>query len=242
MADGGAQGLNEGVEQHPDAGSPDEELSFILHELMNPVTVIEGFAMMIDKRGDLLAPEDVRAYAGRIARSAAQLRGLIEAVVDARRIEGGSFAIDTEPVDLGVMVAEIAADLAGITAPHPVTVDAAPGIVVHADAMRLRQVVTNLLSNAAKFSPADLPIRVCVRRAADCAEVSVADMGPGVPAERTDELFRRFSRLGNKAPGMGIGLYISQGIARAHGGELALGESRPGEGACFVLTLPLPAA
>lgn len=242
MADGGTRGLNEGADQHPDAGSPDEELSFILHELMNPVTVIEGFATMIDKRGDLLAPEDVRAYAGRISRSAAQLRGLIEAVVDARRIEGGSFAIETEPVDLGAAVAEIVADLAGITAAHPVAVDSAAGVVVHADAMRLRQVVTNLLSNAAKFSPDDLPIRVCVRRARDAAEVSVADMGPGVPAERSGELSRRFSRLGNKAPGMGIGLYISRGIARAHGGELALGASRPGEGARFVLTLPLSVA
>lgn len=232
-AESGAE--SESVEPSP---SGDEDLAIVIHELMSPLTVIEGFAAMIESRAELLTVEEVRDYGGRVARSASHLRSLIQAVADARRMEGGSFRVTPELFDLGPFTAEVVADLGAVTSPHPVEVDAEPGFVVDADPMRIRQVLTNLLSNAAKFSDPLSPIEVCVGGGEGAVEVSVCDHGPGIPDEKRAALFGRYSRLGNAAPGMGIGLYISRGIARAHGGELRLAPTAPGEGARFVLSLP----
>ncbi len=111
-------------------------------------------------------------------------------------------------------------------------------VSVNIDPVRIRQLLTNLLSNAAKFSAEASTIQVTVEVNKRYAEVVVADEGPGVPAERRDGLFRPFSRLGAiDKKGTGLGLYISRGIARAHGGDLIVAPSRIG--ACFVLMLPL---
>ncbi|HEV7887458.1 MAG TPA: hybrid sensor histidine kinase/response regulator [Acidimicrobiales bacterium] len=237
--EGGAVDEGGSVDEGGDTGEMGEELSLVLHELMSPLTVIEGFARMIESRAERLSVEDVVDFSSRIAHSAAHLRELIQSVVDARSVEGGSLRITAEPVDLSQFVAEVVADLGALTEPHPVVLDAVPGVVAHGDPMRLRQVLTNLLSNAAKFSDGPKPITVGVRPGEGGAEVWVADEGPGVPVDRVDQLFGRFSRLGATTPGMGVGLYVSRGIARAHGGDLVLAEPRPGEGARFVLTLPI---
>lgn len=225
-------------------GVVDEDLSFVIHELMSPLTVIEGFATMMEARADLLRAEEVRDYGARIARSAAHLRNLIQSVADARRMEGGSLRIAPELLDMGPFVAEVVADLRAMTGAHPVSVSAEPGFVVDADPVRVRQILTNLLSNAAKFSEASAPIEVAVGPGPDEAsvEVVVCDHGPGIPEDRRGALFGRYSRLGNSAPGMGIGLYISRGLARAHGGDLRLADSAPGQGARFVLSLPAAGA
>jgi len=225
----------------PAGGDVNSELSFVIHELMSPLTVIEGFATMLEARGGELTPDEVRDYAGRIARQATHLRAMIDVVADARRVAARSLELRTEPVNISCLVTEVVGDLAAVLEPHPVLVDAPGEVVVPADATRIRQVLANLLSNAAKFSPPSSPITVSVEEVpagAGAAVVSVVDQGRGVPAHRRAELFQRYSRLDATEPGMGIGLYISRGIALAHGGSLLLAPAQPGEGARFVLTLP----
>jgi two-component system sensor histidine kinase KdpD len=114
-------------------------------------------------------------------------------------------------------------------------------VQVLVDRLRLRQIMTNLLSNAARFTPAGTPIDVTVTTKEDWFEVRCEDRGPGIPSERRGDLFQRFSRLGEHTPGMGLGLFLSREIARAHGGDLTFRE-RSGGGACFVLRLPTVAA
>jgi signal transduction histidine kinase len=229
--------------------SAGDELTFVVHELLSPLTVIEGFSALIEAGGEGLSMAEVRDYAARVGRSAAHLRAVIQSVADARRVDGGTFVVEPSPIDLSALVVQTVADLASVVAPHPVAVDVRPGVFVEADAVRVRQVLTNLLSNAAKFSPADGPIEVGLARVGGggWVEVWVADQGPGVPPERAGELFGRFARLGSPAPGMGIGLYISRAIARAHRGDLVLapsggggsgGGGSGGGGARFVLRLP----
>jgi signal transduction histidine kinase len=220
------------------AKTSDEDLKTMIHALMGPLTVIEGFAGMIEAGGELLSAEELRDYGGRIVRSASHLRSLVQAMADARRIEGGSLTVSPELFDMGPLVAEVVADLDAVTSPHPVTIDAEPGFVVNADPVRIRQVLTNLLSNAAKFSGDHSPIDVSVGGGDGVVEVSVKDHGPGIPDDRRGLLFGRYSRLANAAPGLGIGLYISRGIARAHGGDVTLAPFAEGEGARFVLRLP----
>ena len=98
--------------------------------------------------------------------------------------------------------------------------------------------LTNLITNAVKFSPRRSEITIRVLNEGDWAHLSVRDEGPGIPSHTQRELFQKFSRLGATGSGMGLGLYLSRGIARAHGGDLTC-DSAAGEGATFTLSVPL---
>jgi two-component system sensor histidine kinase KdpD len=161
---------------------------------------------------------------------------LLDAVSDARRASHGLLPVVPERTDLSRLVRDAVADVVagqGVATPIIRTDSAVEAMV---DPMRIRQVVANLMSNACKFSPPGAPVTVTVTSLDDTAEVTVHDQGPGIPDDHRDELFTKFGRLGQTGHGMGLGLYISRAIARAHGGELEL---RDGPGATFVLTLPL---
>lgn len=213
-----------------------EELSLVTHELMSPLAVIEGFAALLERKPEAFGAEQVQEQAASILRSARQLRALLQAVTDARRLDVRALSVTRERVDIVTLAREVATDIASINNGHDVRVTAPDGLELTVDPVRLRQVLTNLLSNAAKFSPAGEPIDVDVADLGDAVEISVRDRGPGVPPERRGELFQRFSRLGATAKGMGLGLYISRGIARAHGGDLVLDE-HCAPGSRFVLRL-----
>jgi signal transduction histidine kinase len=213
------------------------DLSMVTHELMGPLTIIEGFAALLERRADRLDPEDVREHAARIGRSAAHLRDLLNAMADARRIDVQGLSVHPEEVDVAELLPPIVDDLATVTAANPVRVTADGPLHAAVDAMRLRQMITNLVSNAAKFSPPGAPIDIVARRrAGGDVEILVSDQGPGIPVERRRELFQPFSRLGVSVKGMGLGLYISRGIARAHGGDLQLVPTEMGS--TFVVVLP----
>jgi signal transduction histidine kinase len=112
---------------------------------------------------------------------------------------------------------------------------------VRGDGERLRQVLSNLIDNAVKYSPDGAEVQVMTRAQDGRVEVAVSDRGPGIPSEQQRFIFEKFGRakLGDKTkPGTGLGLYIARSIAEAHGGAIAV-ESAPSRGATFTLTLPL---
>jgi signal transduction histidine kinase len=167
-------------------------------------------------------------------------------------VEAGELSVSLERVDLADYLGEVVADLEAISEDHPVHLhDRTRGggaTIVALDRVRVRQILTNLIDNAAKFSPPGSPIDITYDDGGGgTISVTVADRGPGVPAERRGELFQRFSRLDSMAKGTGLGLYISRGLARAHGGDLTY-EDRDdlaggtgqgaGAGARFRLTHP----
>nr|MDQ3756803.1 response regulator [Actinomycetota bacterium] len=188
-----------------------EELSLVTHELMGPLAVIEGFAALLERKPDAFGPEQVREQAASILRSARQLRALLQSVTDARRLEVRALAVTREQVDVVALVRELAQDMAGVAEPRPIRVVAPDAVELQGDPVRLRQVLTNLVSNAAKFGPPNEPIDIEVVVGDDTVELAVRDRGPGVPVGRRGELFKRFSRLGATTKGMGLGLYISRG-------------------------------
>jgi signal transduction histidine kinase len=115
--------------------------------------------------------------------------------------------------------------------------------LVEADRGRLTQALVNLLSNAAKYSPIGRPIDLWVEQRLEAIRVSVADRGPGIPAEDKVNVFRRFVRLGDEDEehqGVGLGLYLAKKIAEAHDGEVGV-DNRPGGGAIFWMEIPLVA-
>jgi signal transduction histidine kinase len=115
-------------------------------------------------------------------------------------------------------------------------------VTVSVDGRRLRQIFANLLTNAIKYSPGGGEIVVTVSRASNAAVVSVRDQGVGIPPEALPHLFDRFYRVratASRARGLGLGLYITQQLARAHGGDVTV-TSEVGRGSTFTVTLPLP--
>lgn len=219
--------------------SIDEILSKLNHELRTPVTIIQGFAVKVQQLATDAQPdmELLRRSADAIERNANVLATMLKSVADARDLQVGRLTLQLEPVELASLVSELSGDLEVVTDDHTVELDLEP-VEVRADPVRIRQVVTNLLSNAAKFSPAGTAIEVGLSVRDNAAELSVRDHGPGVPPGKEEEVFGKFTRLASGTKGSGLGLYIARGIAAGHGGELVL-ENSP-SGCRFVLRLPLP--
>ncbi|MFA5889570.1 MAG: ATP-binding protein [Actinomycetota bacterium] len=217
---------------------PQQVLSVLAHELSSPAAVIRGFAETLRSQREVLSGAEIDDYVGAILRGAQQLTALIAAFIDARGVD--SDTLDLEPVetDLGEYVALVAGDVRPQTNRHRLCVDVATNVVLKVDRVRLRQVLVNLITNAVKFSPPGSDVDVRVEVVDGFAELSVRDHGAGVPTDKADRLFRKFSQLRRGTPGVGLGLYISQGIARAHNGDLHY-EPAPDGGSRFVLRLPL---
>jgi signal transduction histidine kinase len=213
-----------------------ELVSLLVHELQNPITVIQGLASTLRSSMDRMDPDAVRTSLDAIERNARNLSALVRNLGDTDALETGRLRLVRERTDVGVLVREALRDLDVLTGGHPVEAEVDDAIA-EVDPLRLAQIVANLLSNAVKFSPPGTSIGVRLLALPGTVELVVEDQGAGVPADRTGELFGKFSRLGTTTKGTGIGLFISRGIARAHGGDL-VHEHRPGGGARFRLTLP----
>jgi signal transduction histidine kinase len=208
----------------------------VVHELRTPLTVITGMLTTLRDRMDVLPSATTRELVDAAVRNARHMAELLDAVSDARRAAHEVLPVVPEQTDLGRLVRDAVADqAAGRGLPTP-AVHVTAEVRAEVDPVRVRQVIANLLSNAFRFSPAGTPVTVSVTAHDDVAEITVHDEGPGVQETRRDELFTKFGRLGHSGHGMGLGLYISRALARAHGGDLEL---RDGPGATFVLTLPL---
>lgn len=216
--------------------SPEALISLLAHELMNPITVLQGFAMTLQRPA--LPPEVIERSAEAITRAAKHLGSLVQAFADLRKIDEDGLELLLEQADLSDLVEDCVSDAVELTQGHPVIVRAQSDVVARIDPTHIRQIIINLVSNAAKFSPVGARIDVTIEASQSWVEIGVRDYGPGIPADKMSQLFRKFSRLSTQAPGTGLGLYISRGLARAHGGDLVLSSSA-GTGCRFVLRLPV---
>lgn len=214
----------------------EEPIYGLVHEMSTPVTAIAGFADAIEHAVRDPSP-DLRQAIDAIRRNATHLRMLLTAFADARRIEIDALDLHCEEVDVGGLVRETAFDMQAVTASRPIEISIEREGEAHLDPTRIRQALINLLSNAAKFSGQDAPIELRID-VGEIAEIVVTDHGRGIAPEDRGRLFAKFTRLHHGGPGSGLGLYISRGIARAHGGDLELASSGPG-GSSFRLWVPV---
>jgi len=213
-------------------------VSMVSHELRSPMTVVGGIAHLLEWRRDKLTDEEVDGLLQSLGREARRLTRLVSEFLDMEAIERGRITLYREEVDLYELAVEAMVD-AGYAQRTEVSSSGADAIV-SADRDRIKQVLLNLLTNAAKFSPDDEKVIVQVDPAPDEVKVSVTDRGQGISSEEQALLFRRFSRLSTtvtRAPGSGFGLYVSRTLVEMHGGRMWV-ESSPGEGATFSFTLP----
>ncbi|GIH76730.1 ATP-binding protein [Planobispora longispora] len=225
----------------------DELMALVTHELRNPIGAIRGYAEMLTDDPELSHAQ--RAFVEVIDRKSAHLQRLVDDLLDLARLQAGYIAIEARECDLARLVRQAVEDHRPAALAKRLTLAAdLPGhLPVHADALRLRQVLDNLLSNAVKYTPDGGIVTVAAgpAAAADAGNPSVvltvADTGIGIPAEQYGRLFERFFRASTAreagVKGTGLGLAITKAIVTAHGGAIT---AAPGEGGGTVFTVILP--
>jgi len=217
-----------------------EFLSTAAHELRGPLTSIMGFSELLLTRPQLTDDERKR-FLEHINKHAGHLKELIDDLLDISRIESGaSFAVELAPIELREPLEQEVRAWQEAEPTHNYVLRAAePWPRVQADAGRLRQVMRNLLSNAAKYSPAGSEVTISVMPVGKYVEISVADQGVGMTAEELSHLFEKFWRAdasSTAAEGTGLGLVIVKYIVEHHGGQIWV-ESQPGKGTTVHFTL-----
>jgi two-component system, OmpR family, sensor histidine kinase KdpD len=216
-------------------------VSLVSHELRSPMAAVIGAARTLHQRWRTLSAGQREAFLALIADETNRLAALIGDVLDTSRIEAGTFSFSFSDVDLKRLVEDAVATAAvGQDEVHVLARVAGPLPTIRGDRERLRQVLSNLIDNAVKYSPAGDEVEVVATPENGTVRISVSDRGPGIPEDQQVLIFEKFGRAdvpGSK-PGTGLGLFIARSIAEAHGGRLEV-RSRPEAGATFTLTLPV---
>ena len=221
-----------------------EFLGMVSHELRTPLTAIKGSAAMGLSSRHSLSPDEATELFEIVDQQADRLRDLVDNLLDMTRIEAGALSVAAEPHDLGAVIEEAAAAFLPSAGGHEVLVTGTAGHpMANIDARRIGQVAANLLSNAAKFSPANAAIEVAVTQDGSALTTRVRDQGRGIPSEQIGRLFSKFAQIpderGRVTPGNGLGLAICKGIVEAHGGRIWAESEGLGLGTTFGFSLPL---
>jgi signal transduction histidine kinase/CheY-like chemotaxis protein len=220
----------------------DEFLAVLSHELRTPLTAILGWVRLL--RAGRLPPVRVTDALAAIDRNTRMQTRLIDDLLDVSRIVAGKIELELRPLDLAAVVREVLTSAA--QDPHAAALlsDAAieAGTVVRGDRDRLHQVVTNLVANATKFTPAGGRVDVCLRRVDEDIELIVVDTGEGIGAEQLSHIFDRFHQVDRSSTrrhgGLGLGLAIVRHLVEAHGGSVRAESGGRGLGARFTVRLP----
>lgn len=215
----------------------------VSHQLRTPVHSIHGFLDLLvgDKVAD---PEVQREFLTLAARDANRLLALVDDLLRVARMESGQFEIELQPFDLANLLSTTLEAVRPVAAEADVTVELVTdgALWIDGDPHWLHQAVVNLVENAIKFSASGATVHVRGRAEDGCAEVSVTDRGPGIPAELWPDIFTKFFQASTpqkrSGSGSGLGLFIAKQIVESHGGVINV-TSKPGEGSTFWFTIPL---
>ena len=216
------------------------------HELRTPLTAVLGYIELLEEY-NLALDADMRAdFIAKAHRGCDELTLMVNNIMDANRVLDDADSTKIGPVSLAESVTHIVEIIEAISKreQRTISVTIPTTLFVLADAIRLRQVLLNLVSNALKYSPPATDIEIAVQIENECATVSVRDYGSGVPLEEQNRLFERFVRLerdmNSPTRGAGLGLYICRQLLKAMGGTIWVESSgRAGEGSTFFFTLSL---
>lgn len=220
----------------------DDFLSATSHELKTPLTIQKGYTQLLRsaiKRGDA---EKIDTLAAKIEDQTNKLSKLVTNLLDVAKIQGGRLAFEPESVNIKEIVANVADEVGQMTKSHKITIIGEGDINLFADKDRLKQVVTNLLTNAIKYSPESEEVLIEIVDKPSEVVVCIKDKGIGISKKDLTKIFERFYRgsgVDEKTyPGLGLGLFISSQIIKGHGGRIWV-ESDKGNGSSFYFSLPL---
>ena len=222
-----------------------ERLSHFLtvasHELRHPISVVKGYTTMLSNYIDKVPPEELTDIFVAIDASTDRLTSYVEELLDVSRIEGRRFEITRSEIDPRLVIESALNEMRARGCSNELDIVVPEGAYsTEVDPEKLTKLLVILLDNAIKFSPEGAPVTVEVARVGSDLVFSVLDRGIGIPAEKVDEIFNRFSQVEDvqhhSKPGLGLGLYIAKEIVDAHGGRIWC-EPREGGGTAFRFTL-----
>jgi signal transduction histidine kinase len=220
----------------------DDFLGIASHELKTPLTTLKAVTQMAQRR-IAQAGDEAPTYLDKIARAIGRMQLLVDDLIDISRIESGKLALHRERCDVIPLFRQVVEDQAAASDRAIAFTGPTAPLEAEVDADRVEQVLTNLLSNALKYTPAHAAVAVEVAGGDDTITFRVRDKGPGIPPEELPHLFDRFYRVPGievqvgSGIGLGLGLYICREIVERHGGRI-WAESRPGHGSVFQVVLP----
>jgi len=222
----------------------DDVLAVVAHDLRNPLnTVTMAVSLMLETTPVERVQE--RRQVEIVRRAADRMNRMIQDLLDVKKMESGRLTIDVKPEPPSALINDTIDMLRPLAAGSTIRLDTnidedLP--VVHADAARVQQVLSNLVGNAVKFTPRNGRITVCAERIDGEVRFGVIDTGPGIPAEQVPHIFGRFWQAQTSdRRGIGLGLAIAKGIVEAHNGRIWV-ESHVGLGSTFYFTLPIATA
>ncbi len=227
----------------------DEFVSIVSHELRTPLTAILAALRMVNAGVMDTVPERRREMLDISEKNAQRLLTLINDLLDINKLEAGKVTLNRTMVPLAAFLDECVRENAGYAPQYQTEfhISTCPGgdFRVYMDSDRMKQVLANLLSNAAKFSPAGQTVEIFASHDKDSVFISVRDRGPGIPPEFQEHLFQKFSQADSsstrKVGGTGLGLAIARELVQLHGGTLAYVTSPASGGTTFTVTLPYQA-
>jgi PAS domain S-box-containing protein len=204
--------------------------------LRTPLTSIYGFAQTLLREDVAFTDAERRTFLDFIARESGGLTTIVDALLNAARLDKGDLDVTLQPTDVVGVVRNVVDTASAHANGHRFVADV-DGVPVRAqaDPDKLRQVLDQLVENAVKYSPGGGTVTVSVERRADVVEISVADEGVGIAAGDVDRIFSKFTKV-TSGPGTGLGLFIARGLVREMGGRMWV-ESTEGVGARFVFAL-----
>jgi signal transduction histidine kinase len=216
-------------------------LSVVGHEFRTALTSILGFSEMMHEKD--LNSQDVQEYANDIHSDATRLTRMINDLLDLERMKSGRMEMNWEPIEINALIQEIVSRTYANAQSVQLQVTLDPAMPsLDGDRDKLTQVITNLLNNALKYSPASDVILIGSKREGDNAHLFVQDHGMGIPTEKLDQIFERYARVESSATryigGTGLGLPIVRQITEMHHGNVSV-ESTLGKGSIFHVILPL---
>jgi signal transduction histidine kinase len=235
-------GCQDVTKLHELAEAKDRFLSIASHELRSPITALRATTQLLEAQPEIIDQESRRkAVLQRLDRQSVRLTRLVEQLLDSARVNSGALPLTRTPVDLVQLCRGVADGTMPAAGPHA-RLEAKAPVLARVDALRIEQVMTNLLSNAARYSPPTSEVVVVVEECDGRALLRVSDAGIGIPEEQLQQLFAPFFRGSNAQAcfpgGLGLGLHIAHEIVRRHGGEIRV-QSCENEGTTFIVELPL---
>jgi len=219
----------------------DDFVSTISHELRTPLGFIKGYSTSLLREDTSWDAATQKEFLTIIDEEADRLSQLIENVLESARLQSKTLPLRFQPMRLDAVIRDVATRLRSRFKDLEINMDLRTTNTIHADGVRMAQVLDNLFTNAIKYAPGSA-VDVTLQQIDTKLLMSFSDHGPGVPLESLQMLFERFYRVrGEKATGTGLGLFICKQIIEAHRGKI-WAESTPGQGTTFFIELPINSA
>lgn len=221
----------------------DDFISIASHELKTPLTSIKAYGEILGEMFSEKEDGKSKLFVDRLNAQISRMTNLVQGLLDTSAASGGKLILNHEYIDLNKLIEECTQEARLTTTTHTLVLKLQPLPKIYADRERAGQILTNLISNAIKYSPGSGEIIISSENIDDReAKISVQDFGIGLDAAEQQKIFKRFYQVKGNAlkgfAGLGLGLYISMNIIKAHGGQLEV-QSEKGKGSIFSFTLPI---